>query len=78
MVELIDREFFSHLRKIIRNGKLLVTADHVTSSEKREHTAGAVPLLVYPSHREKRKKYCERNMVGESVLGRDVLKRFLF
>ncbi|MEW6294754.1 MAG: alkaline phosphatase family protein [Candidatus Diapherotrites archaeon] len=48
MIELIDREFFSWMKKKVGLGKdrVIVTADHCTPCELRNHSADAVPVLI--------------------------------
>ena len=48
MIELIDKKFFGFLRNYLaKEGRLIVTADHVTACRKKAHTEGLVPLLSY-------------------------------
>ena len=49
MIELIDRGFFSYLRKICNKYKirLAVTADHSTPCKLKTHTAYPVPVLLF-------------------------------
>jgi len=48
MIELIDREFFSWARKKFDLGKdrIIVTADHCTPCELKNHSPDAVPVLI--------------------------------
>ncbi len=48
MLEIIDREFFSFLRKFIydKNIKLVITCDHSTPCKLKSHSSDSVPVLV--------------------------------
>ncbi len=54
MLEIIDKGFFSFMKKFIKKGdvKLIVTPDHTTSCRKKAHAANAVPVMIYPSGKE--------------------------
>ncbi len=84
MIELLDKRFFSFLRKfVIENEvKLIVTADHVTSCRKREHDSGAVPVLFYsPEHTGKERWHRlieEEGLKGRKIIGIELLEKTLF
>ena len=79
MIELLDSRFFSFLKKFIGNEKLVVTADHTTSCRKKAHTAGAVPVLIYPYSGEGKKRFTEKEgMKGKKWMGRKLLEGTLF
>ena len=46
MIEMVDKRLFSYLRKILKDERLIVTADHTTACSKKAHTADPVPVLV--------------------------------
>jgi 2,3-bisphosphoglycerate-independent phosphoglycerate mutase len=82
MIEMIDLGLFGYLRKILGKGeKLIVTGDHCTACRKKEHTAGAVPLLSWPYDGKERKgqRFTEAwGERGKRFIGRQVLKEKLF
>lgn len=80
MIELIDKRFFSFLKRFGKNEKIVVTADHTTSCKKRAHTANPVPVLFFnPKHEGKGKRFTEENgLNGKKILGNDLLKETLF
>jgi 2,3-bisphosphoglycerate-independent phosphoglycerate mutase len=55
-IEAIDRhlEMFKNF-----DGILLLTCDHITSTMKREHEYGAVPILIYGKGKDKTKRFDE-------------------
>jgi 2,3-bisphosphoglycerate-independent phosphoglycerate mutase len=52
MLEIIDKEFFSFLRKFMhgKDIKLVVTCDHSTPCKLKAHSSDPVPVLVSDSH----------------------------
>ena len=79
MIEIIDKDFFSYLKKFVGNSKLIVTADHTTACRKKAHTADPVPVLVYPSDKESVKRFTEsEGMKGRKISGRNLLKSVFF
>ena len=92
MIELMDKRFFGYLRRFIKDEKLIVTADHVTSCRKKAHTAGIVPVLFYqikelPTYGIKIRRieiiegqrFTESDgMKGEMILGRKLLEEKMF
>ncbi len=79
MIEMIDKDFFSYLKKFIGDARLIVAADHTTSCKKKAHTADAVPVLVYPNPKESAKRYTEKQaMHGKKIAGKNLLKNNLF
>ena len=82
LIELIDKDFFGFLRSFFvgMDCRLLVTADHTTSSRAKAHTAGAVPVLFYDGLRKIDGKYRfnEKDSAhGKSFIGRKLLKETL-
>jgi len=79
MIEMIDKDFFSYLKKFIGNSKLVVTADHATPCKKKAHSADPVPVLFYPAEKESWKRFIERDaLTGKKLNGRSLLKNTLF
>ena len=79
MIELIDKYFFSYLKKFIGSSKLVITADHTTSCRKKAHSVEPVPVLIYPSEKESWKRFIERDaLTGKKISGRNLLKNTLF
>lgn len=78
MVEMLDKDFFSFLRKFIGDAKLIVTADHATPCRRKMHSADPVPVLIYPSEKESGKRFTERDgLTGRKHSGRNLLKNNL-
>ncbi len=79
MIEMIDKDFFSFIKDFIKEGKLIVTADHATPCRKKMHSADAVPVLIYPADKEGDRRFTEREgMKGKKIIGRNLLKNNLF
>ncbi len=79
-IELLDRRFFSFLRRYIGDGKLVITADHSTACRKMTHTAEPVPVLFYNGGNitESNKRFIEKDSLdGKKILGRMLLSRSL-
>ncbi|MBS3107366.1 hypothetical protein J4468_00460 [Candidatus Woesearchaeota archaeon] len=79
MIEILDKKFFSWLKKF-KNFKLIVTSDHSTPCRLKMHSADPVPLLIYDSSEKiKGTKFdevsCRKGSVG-LIYGKDVLKLF--
>ena len=47
MIEIIDKNFFSWLRKFEKKMRLVVFSDHVTACNLKVHTGDPVPVLVF-------------------------------
>lgn len=78
MIEMLDKYFFSFLKKFIGEGKLIVTADHTTACKKKAHTAESVPVLLYPHEKSSGKRFIEKDgMNGVRFSGRNLLKNNL-
>lgn len=81
MIELVDKKFFSFLKRFLKDEKLVVTADHTTSCRKRAHTAEPVPVLFFNPKMdgEEEKRFIEKEgLKGKKLLGNDILKETLF
>ena len=83
MIELLDKKFFSFLKKKLgkEKFKLVVTADHSTPCSLKSHSADAVPLLVYGSEKDETDAYSEKQSKKGSlgkVYGKDFLKKIDF
>jgi len=70
MIEIIDRDFFSDVKKLAEKGvKVVVTGDHSTPCSLKSHSSRPVPVIIYglgPDHTEK---------FSEKEAGRGDLKR---
>jgi len=75
MIEIIDKEFFSFIRKI-KNILLIVTADHSTPCSLKAHSADPVPLLIYGKGKDGVKKFsekaCKQGSLGK-IYGKNLL-----
>jgi len=79
MIEIIDKDFFSYLKKFIGNSKLVVTADHSTPCRKKAHSSDPVPVLIYPAEKGSGKRFIEKDaMTGRKLMGGTLLKNTLF
>jgi len=83
MIEMIDRGFFGFLEKFVtkRNVKLVVSADHTTSSNLRTYTAAPVPMLYFNGSKtegEEKRFTEEQGLKGNKILGKDLLGKTLF
>ncbi len=79
MIEMLDKDFFSYLKKFIGDAKLIVTADHSTPCRKKAHSADPVPVLIYPQEKESEKRFTEKEALqGKKLSGRSLLKNNLF
>ncbi len=78
MIEYIDKNFFSFLRKFTpsKDIKIAVTADHSTPCKLKDHSADPVPVLLYNNSLPKEKHFCEKE-ARKGTLGRIVGKEFL-
>ena len=75
MIEIIDERLFSFLRKM--NVKVCVTSDHATPCCLKNHSADAVPVMVYGSGKDKVAKYDEISAKAGSmgtIRGMDLMK----
>jgi len=82
MVEMLDKEFFSYLKKFAEKTKIkvLITADHSTPCKVKGHSDDPVPVLFYDGMEEvtKDQKYCEKDSrKGElgKIYGKDLFKK---
>ena len=80
MIELLDKKFFSFMRKYLKEGiKLVVTADHTTACRKYAHSAEPVPVLTYHHGKESEKRFTEaEGLKGRKLMGRNLLKNAFF
>lgn len=80
IIEIIDREFFSELRKL-KNFRLIVTSDHSTPCSLKSHSDDPVPLLAYGFRKENDGLlFSEKNARHGSLklmLGKDVLNKLM-
>ena len=78
-IERIDREVFSELINL-DNVLIVVTTDHITSSETGEHVLGYVPILIYGNGKDEVKKFNEESVVNGSlgiIKARELIKKLL-
>lgn len=79
MIEVLDKDFFSYLKKFVGDSKLIITADHTTACRKKAHTADPVPVLIYPHDKEGEKRFTEKDgLTGRRLMGRNLLKNNFF
>jgi 2,3-bisphosphoglycerate-independent phosphoglycerate mutase len=78
MIELIDREFFSLIKRILEKLKIkaVITVDHATPCSIKLHAPDPVPLLVYGNGRDDTKRFTEaeskRGSLGK-LSGKEVI-----
>ena len=84
MIELIDRYFFSYLTKLLKKEKfrILITGDHATPSELKDHSSDPVPFLFFDPKNSKsslsKRRFCEKEALkGRKLYGKDLLKETL-
>jgi 2,3-bisphosphoglycerate-independent phosphoglycerate mutase len=83
MIELLDKEFFSFLKKFIEDKslKILVTSDHTTSCRAKRHTDKPVPVLFYDSIVKKNEKnrFTEPSgNKGKQYIAKNLLKETIY
>jgi len=78
MIELIDKKFFSFLKKKLKRSKfkIAVTADHSTPCKLKSHSADPVPLLLYGDGKDETEKYSEKES-RKGSLGKIYGKQFM-
>jgi len=80
MIEMLDKRFFSFLRKFAGDAKIVITGDHATVCKKKAHGADAVPVLSYPyESRIKSERFTEEEgKKGKLILGKKLLAERMF
>ena len=85
MLELLDKRFFWYVRKFVgadsgEKIRLVITADHSTPCREKGHSAGPVPVLIYPYEKIKEgQRFTESfGLEGKKWLGRKLLEGTLF
>ena len=83
MIELIDKKFFSFLRKFVEKNKVkvAVTADHATPCNLKQHSADPVPILLFGVGDDGGLAFDEAGgRVGElgKIYGKELLKKIGF
>ncbi len=76
MIELLDKKFFKHLKKI-KNTIIIITADHSTPCKLKSHSSDPVPLLVYGLGKNSSTRFTEKESKKGSLgklYGKDILK----
>jgi 2,3-bisphosphoglycerate-independent phosphoglycerate mutase len=67
-IEIIDKELA--VFKNLKGARLVITSDHATSSLKKSHAKGIIPLLIYPANGRSQsqqftEKGCQKGNLGE-------------
>ncbi len=81
MLEMIDKRFFSFLRKFVKGKdiRVVVTCDHSTPCRLKAHSADPVPVLVFDgNHKDESVKFCEREARKGSLglfYGKDFMRK---
>lgn len=80
MLEILDKDFFSFLRKL-KNVLVVVTGDHSTPCKIKLHTSDPVPLLIYDGKNKDGvlrfgESYCRGGSLGH-IMGKDLMKKVL-
>lgn len=83
MLEYIDKTLFKFLSGFAPQNKIkiVVTADHSTPCNLRNHSADPVPVLFYNDLIPKKKKFCEKeaeNGTFGKIIGNELLKKVGF
>jgi len=75
MLEIIDKDFFSKLRRF--DARIAVTCDHTTPCSRKRHTYHPVPLLIYGNGADDVEKFteqdCRTGSIGR-IKGKDLIK----
>jgi len=79
MIEILDKDFFSFLKKFAEKNKIkvIVTGDHSTPCNLKAHSADPVPILICDWTQNNKKEFCEKTgKTGElgRVYGKDVIR----
>jgi len=79
MVELLDKKFFSFLKKFAEKLKIkvVVTGDHSTPCKLKKHSSDPVPLLLCDWKKKYEKRYTEKDAEKgklEKLYGKDVIR----
>jgi len=79
MLEIIDKKFFSFLKKFIQNKdiKVVVTCDHSTPCRLKMHSANPVPVLVYNNKDKDRTVEFDEKEMKKGSLGKMFGKNFI-
>lgn len=79
MIEILDEGFFSFLKNYLKNEKLIIVPDHMTSCRQKAHTSNPVPVLIYPSNKEQDNRFTEeQGLKGKKILGKKLLSDYMF
>lgn len=73
MIELIDKKFFSYVRRL--KDRIIVTCDHATSCSLMNHTNSPVPIIVHEYGKKDNMEFTEENSAKGSlgnIYGEDV------
>ncbi|MDP2947415.1 MAG: alkaline phosphatase family protein [Nanoarchaeota archaeon] len=84
MIEILDKKFFSFLKKLIKKypeTKIIITADHSTPCSIRAHSSDSVPVLLYSEGSGNSQRFTEeeskQGALGE-LKGQELLKKLNF
>ena len=76
MIEMIDKEFFSFIRKL-KDIILIVTGDHSTPCNLKAHSSDPVPVLINGNGRDKARRFnekeCKKGSLGK-IYGKELLR----
>ena len=80
MLEIIDKKFFSFLKKFVegKNIKVVVTCDHSTPCKLKMHSHHPVPVMVFGGEVDKTEIFSERESKNGSLgkmYGKDFMKK---
>ena len=86
MIELLDKKFFSFLKKFAEENKIkvAVTADHATPCNLKNHSADAVPVLLFDPNDKTKDKTIKFNEIEAKkgdlgkIYGKELLKKIKF
>ena len=86
MIELIDSSLIKFLSSFAKNTRLIITADHTTSSRLKSHTSDPVPVLTYPlssvakkDTQSKERRFTEEyGKTGKKIQGQKLLESNFF
>lgn len=75
MINYIDAEFFSFLKKL--KAVIAITPDHATPCSLKRHTSDPVPLLIYGKGKDSIKRFnekeCRKGKI-KGITGKSILK----
>ncbi len=78
MIELVDRYFFSYLKKKCKDVEIVITSDHTTSCKFKRHTADPVPVIYFNGKRDDIEGFSESQALYGGlgkIYGKELLKK---